>query len=326
MNYKESAEILEKIKVSNKILLSCHHHPDADTVGCATVLSGVLTEMGKQTKIICPDIIPDFLKFIDGADKIETVHFEEFNFGEYDLYIVCDTSSWKRLFIDPNFTKPNIPVVVVDNHTSNQGFGAIDLLDYETSSVCEMICSLFEDWSIEITKSRATTLLAGILGDTGSFQFEVHKNTFSIADKLMKNGADRELVALNLFNNLPLELIKFWGLVIDKLTLDKAGFAYVAISEEEYAPYLHVYGTRETAASMIVSKVKGSSFGFIMTGESNGCSISFRSRGGVDTSKIAVALGGGGHPGASGAWIRNKSFEETLETVLQLCRETAKTS
>lgn len=277
--------------------------------------------MGKQTKIICPDEVPDFLQFIEGANTVEKQRFEDFDFSEWDLYIMCDTSGWKRLFMDTNFTPPTLPLIVIDNHTSNKGFGSINLLDYETSSVCEMLFNVLQDWNIEITKSMATSLLAGMLGDTGSFQFEVYKNTFSIADKLMNLGADRELAAYNLFNNLPLDLIKFWGLVISKLTVDPKGFAYVALTEAEYAPYLHIYGTRETAAQLIISKVGGTNFGFIMTEDTaNNSSVSFRSRGGVDTSKIAVALGGGGHPGASGAWIRNTPFDEALQKILDLCR------
>jgi phosphoesterase RecJ-like protein len=322
MNYKESAQILEKINSAQKILLSCHAHPDSDTVGSATILSGVLEKMGKQTKIICPDDVPNFLQFIEGANGVVKQRFEDFDFSAWDLYIVCDTSGWKRLFMDTNFTPPSIPVIVIDNHTSNKGFGEINLLDYETSSVCEMLFNVLHDWNIEITQNMATSLISGMLGDTGSFQFEVYKNTFSTADQLMKLGADREKAAYNLFNNLPLELIKFWGLVISKLTVDnKTGFAYVALSEAEYAPYLHIYGTRETAAQLIISKVEGTNFGFIMTEDTkNNSSVSFRSRGGVDTSKIAVSLGGGGHPGASGAWIRNTPYKEALQKVLDLCR------
>lgn len=324
MHYNESSAILEKVTNAKRILLSCHHHPDSDTVACATVLAKVFREMGKEVKIICPDDVPDFLLFIEGADKIEKKRFEDFNFSEWDLYIVCDTSGWKRLFIDEHFSIPQIPTIVIDNHTSNKGFGQIDLLDYETSSVSEMLCEILEDWDIKLTKSIATSLLSGILGDTGSFQFEVHKNTFSIADKLMKLGADRETAAYHLFNNLPLELIKFWGLVIDKLVVDSKGFAYVALNTSEYQPYEHLYGSRETAANMIISKVGGTTFGFILTEDvEHNLSVSFRSRGGVDTSKIAVELGGGGHPGASGAWLRNTTYEDGLEKILTLCRNAA---
>ena len=52
-------------------------------------------------------------------------------------------------------------------------------------------------------------------------------------------------------------------------------------------------------------------------------SISFRARTNFDTSKIAVELGGGGHKVASGAKIRNLSFEDAVEKVLAACRKYA---
>ncbi len=321
MNYPESAVMRDQINAAQKILLSCHHHPDSDTVGSAVSLGRVLEDMGKTVKLICPDHIPPFLSFIEGSEKIETHKFEDFAFNEWDLFIVCDTSNWSRLFIDPHFTEPKIPVIVIDNHTSNKGFGEMSLLDYKTSSVCEMLCNIFDDWGVSITKPMATALLAGILGDTGSFQFEVFDKTFETADKLIKKGADISTINFHLFQSLPLELIKFWGVVINKLTKDETGFTYVAIPYDEYKDFVHIYGTRETAASAILSKIKDSTFSFIMTEEQPGSvSVSFRSRTGVDTSVIALQFGGGGHPAASGAWLRGMSFDEALHKVLSACK------
>ncbi len=321
MNYQESKEIIARINGAQKILLSCHHHPDSDTVGSALALAQVLKGMGKTVKIICPDHLPKFLSFMPGSESVEYQKFEEFAFNEWDLYIVCDTSNWSRLFIELDFSPPTIPIIVIDNHSSNKGFGEINLLDYETSSVCEMLFKVFQDWNITVDTNMATLLLAGIMGDTGSFQFEVYKNTFDVADELTRLGADINTINFNLFKNLPLELIQFWGVVISKLQIDPAGFAYVAIPFDEYKDYVHIFGTRETAATQILAKIEGTKFCFILTEEQLGnTSVSFRSRSEVDTAKIAMQLGGGGHPAASSAWLREMSFDQALEKTLAACR------
>lgn len=321
MRYAESASILDHVEKVTKIILSCHHHPDSDTVGSALSLKHVLTKMGKDVTIICPDDVPEDLFFMEGASDIKKVEFEKFPFSDFDLFIVCDTSIWTRLFISKNFERPTIPVIVIDNHVSNEGYGDLNLLDFKTSSVCEMLYFIYEDWKVEMNQTLATYLLAGMIGDTGCFQYEVHPNTFHVAGKLIENGAELKTINYHLFNSKPLSLIKFWGVAISKLTVDPAGFVYVAIPYEEYKEYTHINGTRESAAALILAKIKETKFGFLLTEEApNSCSVSFRSRTDANVSEIAKGLGGGGHPAASGVWFQNKSFEDSLNTTLEACR------
>lgn len=321
MKYQESQRILEMIQAAQKIALNCHHHPDSDTVASATVLAKVIQGMGKEVVILCPDQVPSDLLFIDGADRIVTKAFEDVSFSDFDLLIMCDTSTWKRVFISQTFTPPTIPVVVIDNHVTNEKYGTLNLLDFETSSVSEMMYSILTDWGVSIDSSIATALMAGIVGDTGSFQYEIHADTFAIAHALKDAGADMKNIDLNLFDTKPLALIQFWGKTIDKLTIED-NFAYAAFSFDEYNEFVHINGTRESAVGLIIRKVENTDFGFILTEEApNTCSISFRSRTGTDVAQMAVELGGGGHKGASGVYMQQVSFAEALEKTLTVCRK-----
>lgn len=321
MKYQESATILQMIEGAQNIALNCHHHPDSDTVASATVLAKVLTEMGKNVTILCPDTIPADLQFIEGAEKIITKAFEEVDFTQFDLLIMCDTSTWKRVFISTQFTPPTIPVVVIDNHVTNEKYGTVNLIDFETSAVSQMIYYILSDWGKTITPSIANALMAGIVGDTGSFQYEIHQDTFAVAHALKDLGADMKQINLHLFDTKPLGLIKFWGKTIDKLTVE-SNFAYAAFPLSEYSEYVHISGTRESAVGLIIRKVENTDFGFILTEEApNTCSISFRSRTGTDVAQMAQELGGGGHKGASGVYMQGVPFSEALEKTLTVCRK-----
>jgi len=327
MYYSESEIILAKIQASKRILLNCHRNPDSDSVGCATSLAHVIKSMGKEVSIICPNKIPRDLLFLTGADLVEEVVFDEYNYSEFDLFILCDTSSWQMVMNSPNASLPSIPVIVIDNHETNEGFGDINLLDFKTSSVAEVLYNIFQDWNISITMPLANNLLAGMIGDTGSFQYEIYKDTFRIANDLLDHGADIAQINTNLFNTKPLLLIEFWGVVIDHLKVDNKGngFAWSAIPYSQYEKYKHLKGGKESSATMFLRKVENTEFGFVMTeDEPQNFSISFRARTDFNVADIALMLGGGGHPGAAGARIEGKTFDEAVSLVLELCRKQLK--
>lgn len=320
--YLNSGELLKVINSSNKILLNLHRNPDADSLGSAVSMYAFLKHLGKEVEIASPSEVPEHLLFLLNGVSVDVVEFDDMDFSRYDLFIVMDTSTWPRIFSSTHFKEPEIHVVVIDNHVTNKGFGTINLLDYETSSVTEMVFKLFKAWNFSVDNSVAQALLAGIVGDTGSFQYEVYADTLGIAQELVNKGANLLEINLHLYNTVPLELIKFWGLVIYSMKVDDSGFVYSAIPYSEYSPFSHLKGTRETASSMIIKKVAGTRFGFVMTeDEPNVFSVSFRSREDVDISKIASSLGGGGHPGAAGAYFNAESFGAALERILSLCKE-----
>ncbi len=71
--------------------------------------------------------------------------------------------------------------------------------------------------------------------------------------------------------------------------------------------------------------VKETDFGMIMIEiKEKSLAISLRSRTDFDVSKIAVALGGGGHKNAAGATIEGKEYNKAVEKALQTARKFAK--
>ena len=79
MNYKESTQILKEIKKAKKILVNCHRGPDSDSVGSALAMYGVLEDMGKDVSIVCPDEIPEDLKFLEKSSLIKKTELEKIN-------------------------------------------------------------------------------------------------------------------------------------------------------------------------------------------------------------------------------------------------------
>lgn len=325
MNYELSAKILQEIQKASKILINCHRNPDPDSVGSALALYRVLSSYDKEVKIICPTKILENMRFLDCFEKIETVKFGKFDFGKYDLFFTLDSGDWNMASGDGEGSKPDIRIVNIDHHETNTNYGNINLVGKTASSCAEILYNIFMDWDFEIKPGMeypgiAEALLCGIIGDTGAFQFNnAGRGTFEAVLDLMKI-ADKDKIIFNLFQNLDLDLLRFWGEVLKLLKIERNGnFVWAAIPYKVYEEYGKPVEGKETAASNFLSIVDSTDFGILMVEtEENNLSISFRSRTGFDVSEVAKKLGGGGHVMAAGASLKGLPFNQSVEKVLNI--------
>ncbi len=327
MNYPESLKILEEVKKAKKILLNCHRGPDSDSVGSSLAMLQVLERMGKTVSIICPSEVPGDLKFLSGVEKIKQTDFASFDFSVYDLFLTIDSSNYSLVSGSKDLPQPDIPLIVIDHHLSNVGFGEINLIDANITSSGELLFRVFEDWGVELTAEIAECLLTGIIGDTGSFQHQgVGKETLEVGANLIGLGADKDKIIYNIYRNIDLSELKMWGKFIENMQIDKEyNFVWSAVSHKDYKAFGEHPYVKEDVSNLFSPIVKGTDFGIVMV-ETNEkiLSISLRSRTNFDVSKIAEELGGGGHKAASGARVEEMGFDEAVEKVLTAARKYAR--
>ncbi len=329
MNYPESQLILEEIKKAKKVLVNCHRSPDPDSVGSALSIYHLLQLLNKEdVKVICPDEIPFNCKFLDYSDKIEKVNFEEFNFSEYDLFIIVDSGNWDQVTGSENILNSKIKKVVIDHHHTNPRFGDLNILDVDAGSAAVVVSNLIEDINLEIDETLATSLLTGIIADTLSFQTDVIGNkSLLIADNLIKRGADRNNIIFNLYRSKSLDEIHLMGHIMENIQVDEDfHFAWAAISKEISNKYPMSREAKSSVVGAFIPAVENTDFGFVLEESNKYISVSFRSRKNFDVSKIAEELGGGGHKSAAAARIPDSTFDEAVQKVLVACRKYAKKS
>lgn len=324
MNYPESEQILSEIKKANKILINSHMRPDLDSISSALSMCQVLKKLGKEAKIICPDENLQELDFLSCYDEFTKVDYSTFDFSSYDLFMVIDSASEEVVTGSKDVPLPEIKKIVIDHHITNTKFGEINLVDDTRSAAAELLYLLLLDWGIEIDKNLATSLLTGILGDTGAFEYHnTTPRTLHVAAELMEKGADKDGILLKIFRSKPMNLMKFWGKVLDNLEVDESGkFTWCAISYQDYENLGKPQTARESASSLFSRMIQGTEFGIVMVEESPSfLRASFRARSAeFDVSPIALSLGGGGHAGAAGATVKGDFTESVMKVV-----ETAKT-
>ena len=282
-------------------------------------------QMGKEPEIFCPTSIDEAIHFLPGFSKIQVVDFERIDFSQYDLFIALDSSTLD--YATGLKDLPEVAIINIDHHKTNDEYGNINLVDRNLVSVAEMIYLLFEDWEVKIDTPVATNLLAGIIGDSGVFRFPgTSGRTLEIAGKLMKIGADKDKIIFHQCFSYGIEYFKFWAEAFSRMQIDEEGkFAWIAIPNDIFRKHGGRRDFKETTATLFLQSVGGTDFGLIMVEVEKGkLGMSLRSREGVDVSAMALEFGGGGHRYAAGATVKNLPFEEAVEKVLAVCRRYAK--
>lgn len=109
-----------------------------------------------------------------------------------------------------------LPIINIDNHSDNELFGQVNLVDITASSNAEIVADILEKGALgTINEQVSECLLAGIISATESFQ---KKNTtpkaLQTASHLMDRGADQQKIIRSLYKTQPLHLLKLWGRVM----------------------------------------------------------------------------------------------------------------
>jgi phosphoesterase RecJ-like protein len=325
MNYQESALILDEIKKAKNVLVNCHRGPDPDSIGSALAMYRVLKDMGKKAEVICPSQeLYESINYLEDYSVIQKgVNFSEFDFSKFDIFIALDSSSWEMVCGNSLVETPDLKFIVIDHHLTSTAFGNLNLVDNTVTSTGELLYKVFQDLEIDIDSTIANYLMVAVVGDTGGFRFpNLTSKTFTMVADLIDKGADRDKIIHHIYRSEAFGLIKFYGKILESLKIEEEDkFVWAAISNKTFKEYGRPATARESAASMFVQVVDGTDFGFLAIEEVEGVlSISFRSRSGFDTSKIALKLGGGGHIYASGAKIKGLSYDAAVEKLLTTVR------
>ncbi len=223
---KEFTTLNYIISKSKSVLLFAHSGPDGDTVGANLALKEYIESLGKKADIACFDSFPEHLK---SFFKAEFVFPDDFDFSFYDAFIACDSVERGFEKVYSRISEKQV-TAVIDHHPDIHLQGDVNIIDSKRSSVCEIIYRFFNFFHFKITKEIATSLMLGILGDTGSFQ---HANTstdvMNIASDLMKKGAQLSRIVEVVFANKKISTLKLWGKAFEKARINQKSGMIVTI-------------------------------------------------------------------------------------------------
>ena len=319
MNQTEELDRAGKaISGTPRAVLVCHLGPDGDAIGSMLGLAWLMRKHGIEVSCSYgePFGLPANYRFLPLDLMVPPTEIPE----EPDLMISLDAASADRLGSLLPMAHRAKSLIVIDHHISNPGFGHINVIDPGAAATAEIVFRLIRLMGWELDATSATCLLTGIVTDTGRFQYSsTTPETLRVAAELLTAGARPEVIGRHMYEEAPFGYLKAAGRVLSRAVLDKKhqlvwsvltleDLREAGISVEETELLIDILRiARESEVALLVKespdgKVKGS----------------MRSRGEIDVSEIAGALGGGGHHNAAGVTFEGKVEDLVAEITRRL--------
>lgn len=314
MNEEDSAEALEGaaglMRDAHRLAVLSHVNPDADAIGSILGLVHGLRSVGKEAVAVLSDPVPEYARFLLGADGILSALPED----AFDLLVCADAAGIDRIgkiYLDDPKRFETSPLLNVDHHRTNPMFGTVNYVDPQASSTSELSYRLLTALGAPIDPSTASALLFGIVGDTGSFRNgATTPGALATAARLVMLGGDTQRIAFQLFECKTFAAARLWGRIVSTITLDRSrhivfGLMTREMIREEGAAVDEAEGVAEYLRGIVEADVVM----LLKEDEDGTMRVSMRSRPRVDVSLIAAAFDGGGHRQAAGCTIPGPAAE-----------------
>lgn len=293
------------LRSARSVLILAHRNPDADALGSALALSRALRSRGARSWVSFdePRSVPRSLAELPGAAGVvpADVWFADAS-HQPDLVVAVDCGGSERVGRFEPLLESAVPVLVIDHHASNPGFGDVNLIDPRADSTTVLIDALLIDLGIPLDAEYATLLYAGLATDTGSFR-RAGAGSLRAAARYVDAGVDGDALLQRLSGSHPFGYLRALARALDRVALDAAaadgrGLVHTCITVEDLRD-----ARAEDAESVIdvIRTAEEAVVAAVFKEQPDGSwLVSLRSRQPVAVHVIAQGFGGGGHAFAAG--------------------------
>jgi len=311
-------KICASIKKFNNFLITAHTNLEGDALGAELAFYALIRKLGKQGIILNEDSIPYGHDFLPGVKIIRKLDHNSPRI-KFDCLVVLDCADLKRTGGVYRLNKEEKPVLNIDHHISNQGFGDVHWVDAHASSCSEMIYRIYKQMRLPIHKPEAIAMYTGMMTDTGSFRYSNTSSfTHQAVAELLKLGINVPLIYRYVYENLALNETKLLVKLLPKINFSGQGrVAYFKLKRgmlKDGAITMDL-GDQLLSFGRAIKGVEA----VILFKESPAVKhqvrINLRSHGKVDVNKIAAFFGGGGHKTASGCTVHG-NINQVIKNVL----------
>ncbi|MGC1381505.1 MAG: bifunctional oligoribonuclease/PAP phosphatase NrnA [Candidatus Baltobacteraceae bacterium] len=291
-------EVVEELRRRSSFVMVSHVKPDGDTLGSGLALGLALKRLGKRVAYFQEDSVPRNLRFLPETELVSRELPGDL--PEDALYVFCDMS-------DPRRAGPSLPPVArenvldIDHHLGNALFGKLNFVLEQECSTGTVVMHLLRGLGVPIDAQIATCILATIMTDTGGF---MHSNTspdaLDLAAELMRRGADKERITVEIFLTKRVAGTKLLGKIIEAMRFEHGGrYCYSYVDDAMLAQTGADGEDTEDTVNTLLGQ-EGVDVAALFKAIDGEIRVSLRSGGRVNVQAAAQRLGGGGHFRASG--------------------------
>jgi phosphoesterase RecJ-like protein len=305
--------VVEALRSNDRFLVTSHENPDGDALGSLLAMHLALTELGKDSvMVLVGDApLPGEYGFLDlsGHGLLRELPAD----GEDRVLVAVDCAQETRL-TDDRLLEAAV-VVNVDHHHDNTLFGSANLVADGASSTAEVLADVFAELGIVLTPAIAEALYAGLVTDTGRFQYaNTTPKALRLAADLLEEGANIQRIFQGVYESMQFAKVKLLARALDRAALYEEGRVVVSYLRREDFGEVGAVEPYSEGIIDVLRAIEGAELAALIREPPRDGSptrkVSLRSSTDrVDVSAIARKSDGGGHRQAAG-FSSDRSIEE----------------
>lgn len=305
-------KIIQVIKNINDVYILTHVYPDGDALGSAFTLCRALQKIGKNAKVLIPNL-PEKFKFME--NYIENQEFEP----KYIISVDLATN----VLLDESLEKYIDKIdICIDHHPTNRGFAPISYVDSKAAANAEIIYEIIKQLQIPLDDQIAQGIYIGISSDTGCFKYSnTTYKSHEITSELMKFGLDTSNINEKLFTIKSKKQMILEKIIYKNMSYffdEKCAITFVTLEDMKKN---NIQDQECEGIASIPTKIEGVLVGVtIREKEKNIYKVSLRSCLDTNVIDIATSFGGGGHAKAAGFTIEG-NLNNVINTIKNKIQE-----
>jgi len=296
------AEVTERVKKADTILIAGHRNPDGDCTGSMLGLGAGLRRLGKTVYTVSRDPVPAQYRKLPGAREVQkTADVVP------ELAVAVDCSRKDVLGAPQSLFDQAADVLEIDHHDQRESFGSLQLVDTSAASVGEIVYELLTALGVDLTRDIAEDILTSIIVETNSFRLpSVSPRTFEICARLLETGVDFLSLTDMVYWSQSKQAVILSGICFSRarfLKGDRLVWSIVRLRDFE-----RVQGKDENVDAVAddMRAIRSVRVAILFREkEDNTLRVSLRSKGRVNVGRLAEQFGGGGHNDVAGCVIPN---------------------
>ncbi len=306
---KQAAALLS---AADRILILTHHFPDGDTLGSGFALCRALRALGKQSRVVCHDTIPEKYKYM----------YEDVAPCDFEPAFVCAVDVADRALLGNSLQAyANVTDLCIDHHASHRLFAKQLLLDAKMGATAMLIFQVIKAMGVPVDTAMADCLYTGIATDTGCFKYSnTTPLTHRMAAQLMQAGAHTEPINRAMFDVKSRARVQLEQEALQSMTFYAEGRIAVMMITEEMMQSSGACEDDMEGLSPLPRQIEGVWVGATLRRKADGnYKVGVRTGTHADAAVICGLLGGGGHARAAGCTLTGEPDEvvaHLVETIM----------
>lgn len=321
---KKAATFRNLLETSEHVVVTCHVRPDGDAMGSSLGLYHLLRALGKNVKVITPDMPPRQLGFMPGMnDVVVYTKYQDYTrrlMSEADLIVCCDFNRISRQeLLGELLAETTAAKVLIDHHLDPEPFADLTFSFPEMSSASEVVFRLIAAMGLytAVDLDAATCLCTGIITDTKNLSVNCNNpELYLVMLELMKKGVDKVAIVKKALHTHTLNSTQLHAhaMLNNLKVFHRHCAALVWLTAEDLERFNYEKGDSEGIVDK-ASEISGVVYSIFLREDSDCIKVSTRSSDDFPVNEICEKyFEGGGHRMAAGG-----KFKGSIKDCIHLC-------